>query len=433
MKKIKVGIVMLSAFLMFSPITLAEESAVTEVIEENTSTIMTLEEAIDYALEHNSSIIDVARTEEDQEDAYDDAKRTYQIWKNKLRFDGGYSFETAADFLDCWGHSYELAELQYESFLASKESAERTIAYNVMNLAYAIDEINKSIPLLEKTIEKQENDVEIAEVKVSLNMITQNDLDTAKSTLKSTKLQLESLKSTLTSLEINLKSLMGFDILEKLEITLPEYELKHLEVEDLKETIENSLETNSSAIMANIAFKQKEQQYLLATQTHFLETKEAIKDAKELFSDAEIRLNNSINSVKENLLLLYQEVKRNETETLLAKEDYEQLQRQYKQMEVMYELDMITKNDFNAFEIALMNAQNTYEKALHQNSLLNKRWEIALAVGDVVSEAGQQMQQQLLQQQQAMQQQKAAQQQMQQLQQLQEMLQMLPMLQAPQQ
>jgi len=394
---------------------------------------MTLEEAIGYALEHNASIIDVARLEEDQEDIYDDAKKTYQSWKNKLKFGGGYSFETAADFLDCWGHSYELAELQYESFLASKESAEKTVAYNVMNLAYTIDEINKTIPLLEKTVEKQENDVRIAEVKVGLNMITQNDLDSAKATLGSTKLQLDSVKSTLTSLEISLKSLMGFDILQDLEITLPEYEFKVLEVENLAETIDNSLGTNSSAILANITYKQKEQQYILATETYFLETREAIKDAKKSFSDAESRLNNSVNSVKQNLLLLYQEVKRNEQETILAKEDYEQLQRQNKQMEVMYELDMITKHDFDAFQIALMNAENAYEKALHKNSLLNERWEIALAVGDVVSEAGQQQQQQALQQQQAMQQQKAMQQQMQQLQQKQEVLQALQMLQMPQQ
>jgi len=296
-----------------------------------------------------------------------------------------------------------------------------------------MDEINKTIPLLEKTVEKQENDVRIAEVKVGLNMITQNDLDSAKATLGSTKLQLDSVKSTLTSLEISLKSLMGFDILQDLEITLPEYEFKVLEVENLAETIDNSLGTNSSAILANITYKQKEQQYILATETYFLETREAIKDAKKSFSDAESRLNNSVNSVKQNLLLLYQEVKRNEQETILAKEDYEQLQRQNKQMEVMYELDMITKHDFDAFQIALMNAENAYEKALHKNSLLNERWEIALAVGDVVSEAGQQQQQQQLQQQQAMQQQKAMQQQMQQLQQKQEVLQALQMLQMPQQ
>jgi len=431
MRKTKVAVVALSAFLLLSPVTLAKESTMTEIVEENVGSVMTLEEAINYALENNASIIDVARTQKDQKDTYDEAKKTYQKWKNQLKFGGGYSFETPADFLNCWGYSFEMAELQYESFLSSKEGAEKTVAYNVMKLAYTIDELNKSILLLEKTIEKQENDVKIAEVKVSLNMITQNDLDTARSTLASTKLQLSSLKSTLTSLEISLKSLMGYDVLKELEIKLPEHEFKILEVENLAETIENSLETNSSAIMANIMFKQKEQQYLLATKTHFLETREAIKDAKEAFSDAESRLNNSVNSVKQNLLLLYQEVKTNENETILAKADYEQLQRQYKQMEVMYELDMITKHDFDAFEIALMNAQNTYETAMHKNSLLNERWTIALAVGDVVSEAGQQQLQQQQAMQQQLQQQQAAQQQMQQLQQLQEMLQMLPMLQTP--
>ena len=103
---------------------------------------MVINKVINYALEHNSSIIDVARTEEDQEDAYDEAKRTYQNWKNKLRFDGGYSFETAADFLDCWGHSYELAELQYESFLASKESAESVTMEGTTGYQHAVKTLN---------------------------------------------------------------------------------------------------------------------------------------------------------------------------------------------------------------------------------------------------------------------------------------------------
>lgn len=388
MRKFKIGIAVIGVFLLFSPVTFAKENTATT--EEKASTVMTITEAVDYALEHNSNIIDVARLADDQEDIYDDAKTTYQNWKNKIRFDGGYSFETPADFLNCWGYGYELAELQYQSFLASKETAEKTVAYNVMKLAYTIDEVEKNIPLLEKTIQKQEDDVSIAEVKLNLNMITQNDLDSAKSSLTSTKLQLESLKTSLESLKISLKSLMGFDVLKELTITLPEYEFDILEVENLAETIENSLKTNASAISANIAFKQKEQNYLLATNTHFLETKEAIKDAKEVFGDAEIRLNNSINSVKENLLLLHQQVKTNERETILAKENFEQLNRKYDQMKVMYELDMITKNDFNAFEISVINAENTYQSALHENSLLNERWKIALTVGDVVGTSVQQ-------------------------------------------
>ena len=78
-------------------------------------------------------------------------------------------------------------------------------------------------------------------------------------------------------------------------------------------------------------------------------------------------------------------MKTNEKKTILAKEDFEQLNRKYDQMRVMYELGMITKHDFDAYEIAVMNAENTYETALHENRLLNERWKIAMTVGDVVA------------------------------------------------
>ena len=54
-------------------------------------------------------------------------------------------------------------------------------------------------------------------------------------------------------------------------------------------------------------------------------------------------------------------------------------------MTTMYDLNMLTKNDYESFKIAVLNAENTYKKALHENILLNKRWEIAMLVGDVVS------------------------------------------------
>jgi hypothetical protein len=197
---------------------------------------------------------------------------------------------------------------------------------------------------------------------------------------------------------------MGFDISKELVIILPEREINVLEVEKLDEVITNSLETNSAAIAAKISYKQKEINNIIATETSFM-LKDEKKDAKEEFVDAELRFNNSLNTIKDGLYSLYNSVKSSESSAILAKDEYDQLQIKYNQMKVMYELGMITPNDFNAFEISLLNAKNTYEAKLNENILLNKRWEIALAVGDAMSEVAQQQQQQ---QQQALQQQQQA-------------------------
>ena len=177
---------------------------------------------------------------------------------------------------------------------------------------------------------------------------------------------------------------MGFDVLKDLEIVLPENEFTVLEIEDINGAIENSLDTNSSVIDAKLEYKQKEINNVLAT-TLQLSTSDEIKKAKEAFSDAELRLNNSVNATKENLLILYRQIKNNENDVIIAKEEYEQLQQKYVQMQKMYELNMVTKNDYEAYQVALLNAENTYNTAIHNNILLNERWNIAMLVGDVVA------------------------------------------------
>ena len=157
-----------------------------------------------------------------------------------------------------------------------------------------------------------------------------------------------------------------------------------LEIEDINSEIINSLDTNTNVIDAKLEYKQKEMNNVLAT-TFLLDSEEAIKDAKKAFSDAELRLNNSINATKENLLILYRQIKTNENEVVLAREDYEQLQQKYVQMQKMYELNMVTRNDYEAYQVALLNAENTYNSAIHKNILLNERWNIAMLVGDVVA------------------------------------------------
>lgn len=369
-----------SIMLMINNFSFAKEI----VKEEELNPVMTIEEAVEYALKHNPNVVDIERKAKDQKEVYDDAKDTYRSWQYKLK-SGGYSFETPQEYFDCYGHSLELADLAYKSFLAGKGTAEETVSYNVKKLVYSIDELEKNIELLEKTVVKQENDVKIAKVKNSLNMITILDVTSAQITLSSTKLQLESLKTTLKSLHVNLKNLMGYDINKELTVTIPEQEMVILDVEDLAGTIEKSLETNGDAVTAKISYKQKEMNNILAVETKWLETSEERRDAKKEFSDAEARLNNSLNYIKENLYSLYNQVKTNEESVIIKKQEYDQLKIKYNQMKVMSELGMVTKHDFNSYEIALINTRNTYEAELHKNILLNERWNIAILVGDVIA------------------------------------------------
>ena len=366
---------LLMAFVLFSTCCFADETK--EQVE------MTLEEAIDYALKNNSTIIDIEKNVKDQEELLDDARMDYFKWKNKIRR-GSYSFENETEYLTCFGYMYELSKLQHDKFLANRNGAKLQVEYSVKNMIYSIFDTKDAISLLEKSIKKQENDVEIAEVKYKLNMITENELSNTKSTLETTKLNLKNAKEGLKSLEISLKQVMGFDVNEELLLKRPEYSMDELIVEDLSKTIEDSMATNSSIISAKIQYKQKENNYILATKTSFM-LKDEKKDAKDNYKDAEFRLNNEINSVKENLSILYNQVKDKEKEINIAKDELDRAKNQFEQAKVMYEVGLISKNSYLGYEIAVINSENTYNSKVKDGILLKDRFNIAISVGDIIA------------------------------------------------
>ena len=363
-------------FCLLCSVCIAEEVTTTQ------GNYMTMEQAVDYALKHNSTIVDLEKTVKDQKELYDDAKDEYRKWKNKVR-SGGYSFEDENEYLTCWGYMMKISELQYNSFLSGREGAKQKIEYSVKNMIYSIFELEDNIELLNKSILKQENDVQIAEVKFSLNMITKNDLGSVKSTLETSRLQLESIKKSLETLKISLKQIMGFNVTEELLIKRPEYVERELTVEDLEKTIEDSLETNNSVLSAKLKYQQKENQYILATKTSFM-LRDDKKKAKDDYSDAEFRLNNDINYIKENLRILYNQVKDKESEVKIAKEELNRARTQYEQAKVMFKVGLISKNSYLGSELSVMNAENSYKSKVKETTLLNDRFNIAIKVGDVV-------------------------------------------------
>ena len=372
----KILCLVISCCLIFSNTLALEENTDNEVN-------MTIDEAIEFAVKNNSSLIDLRKSDKDQKDLYEDAKKEYRNWQEQIRRNGGYAFENTNEYLTCWGYNLELAKLQYDSFLSNEKGAEYKIRYSVKSLIYNIFELQNNISLLEETIKKQENDLDIAKVKYKFNMITENEVDTAKNTLESTKLQLESLNKTIDSLSISLKKLMGYDINKELNIEMFLDENEEMEIDDLEEVIEESLANNISVLSSKIQYKQKENQYILATKTSFL-TREEKKDAKDNYSDAEFRLNNEISSIKENLKLLYWKVKDKESELKIAQDELKIAKRQFSQAKIMYKIGLISKNTFLTYGLNFVNSENSYKTKLKEENLLKDRWNIAIIVGDII-------------------------------------------------
>jgi len=153
MKLKRIGTLLLCFMMILNNFCLAEEAVVN--VEESNKVFMSLDEAVEYALKNNATLVDTDFDDllEDQKDLYNDAKITYFNWKNRIK-NGGFAYDMPSDYLDRYGHSLEVAELSYNAFLSTKGGTEETIGYSVKKIAYSIDELKNGIELLEKTILK---------------------------------------------------------------------------------------------------------------------------------------------------------------------------------------------------------------------------------------------------------------------------------------
>ena len=127
---------------------------------------LTLDEAINLAIENSSSLIALNAEQKQQESDYKKVVKETKIWQNKR----SYAFETADQYFFYTGDKLEEAQLKYDLYLKSIENAKNNAEYSLISTLYNLELAEKNIALLEKNVEILETQKLVHELKLKLKM-----------------------------------------------------------------------------------------------------------------------------------------------------------------------------------------------------------------------------------------------------------------------
>lgn len=344
---------------------------------------ITLDEAINLAIENDSSIIMLNAEKRQQEREYNDIKKDTRIWQNKQ----GYSFQTADEYFLYTGDALKEAQLKYDVYLKSIENAKNKIEYNLLSSLYNLQLAEKNIALLEKNVEILEKQKLVHELKYKLNMISQVDLDNFILNYNETKNTLENAKNQYNLGKENIKIMLGQT--EEVTVILPESEVKELIIEDIDKFISENINNNKNILELNYNYKKLENQHIMMKKSLYTDEYEMMIDninlQKKVVEDNYKALGTQVKLLTSNMSTMYKSYYNNiKSSELDIKTKYNQLELSKANMKVIearYKEGYIAELDYQAAKLGVEQSEISYKKAVIDNILLNAEFERFIETG----------------------------------------------------
>lgn len=344
---------------------------------------ITLEEAVKLAIDNNSSVISLNAEKRQQESDYKSVKKDTQIWQNK----SGYSFETYEEYFLYTGDGLKAAQLKYDTYLKSVESAKDSAEYNLISTLYNLESAEKSISLLEKNVELLERQKLVHELKYKLNMITKLDLDNFLLSYNEMKNTLENSKLQYALGKENIKTMLGTT--EEINVILPKLEITELVIEDMEKYIDDNIVNNKNILELNYNYKALENQYIGMKKGLYSELVEAstpnIKLQIKVLGDNYNALGAQLNLATNNMRTLYKSSYNNiKTSELEVKNKLNKLEldkTNMKAIQTRYDAGYIAELDYKAAQLGVEQSEIDYQNAVIKNILLNMEFKMFSETG----------------------------------------------------
>lgn len=343
-------------------------------------TYMTLNETIEYAGEHNKTLIDLKDSCENIEDTYESVKtRTIKIQNipDKVNFS---SMEEYALFQ---GYTLEKTKYTYEELLKLKELTEQITYYNIEKLVLEVDETQKDIEYLKKTKQKLEKDFAIAKLMLKLKMANQNQVNQVQTAVKQMDSKIKLLSDILIIKKNAVKALIGIDRNVTLKISLDKKEFKAIGEIDIQEFKKQAGEKRQDAIILTNVLNSKKMDYELYDRYKKYIRFKDYTDKMDAYNKEKDRYENSINDIKQKVINAYEALITSEKDYNDALERYNNTAETHRINKIKYSMGMISLIDFMESELGLANAEIDVEKALNKNILVNRKFTVAYEIGDI--------------------------------------------------
>lgn len=296
-------IIAISLFFTIVSPSLAEDVLTSDSInEENTvatSIQLTLEEAIEIALE-DSSVIEQAKIElEKSEIEYDEGKLF--IKKNEDDYE-----EASAAYLEqitkneiINNLSWEIAQREYKDTIDEEIRKLEKKYFDVLHTQRNVKKYEENLKLAEELFDKTKREFQVG--KVTELEVTSSELNYEK-TLKG----LAEEQNELQSMKMELNIMLGFDVMEDIVLT-DELEVKVFEERDITEAINTALENDVDLLKAQLGYEEAKINMEVTERTYSEITFE-YREKEAKLKEAEEELESAKKTVEKNVREKYSAV-----------------------------------------------------------------------------------------------------------------------------
>lgn len=315
---------------------------------------LTVEMAIDEAIKYSR---DIKNLEENVEILEDTMREVHSYW------------EVASDYSTNHSLAVQLRQLtiNLSSFSDNQEKAKEKIAYNVKNIFYAIDTLEKSLDIYDKQLDLSKRNLVVYETMLNLGKISQVDYNNYKYEYDKLVSDRANVENQINSTFRTLNQLMGKDINQKYNIIVDDVDFVDMGKVDVSYEINKSLETNQTVKSAKDAYYIADYDIKSYVDGPNVSADRKEKEAKRnqaqrTLEDTKTSLKNQMTSLYENIIDSERVYKENESKLNLLNE-------QLKVKEVQFSLGKITQLELDSHKLSIESLKLTMESSAKNHQL----------------------------------------------------------------
>lgn len=350
-KRIVASLLILSLFLFAVPVIADVESDVL-MISQAKNMALTSHPEIKKQLE----AIELARINKNNaETSYEIAKANYTNNITRLR-----------EAVDAGKQAFNAAKYAYEDANTTLNNLKLKIEYDLENLYLSMLNFDNTIKIMEDNCAIQQKAVNIEQIKLTLGMSTQSQLNQQVQKLKDLKNQLQGLYDTRETQRYQMNRFIGRNADTALELAPVTFEPIYYTTEQAGE--EKAKEASLAIKQYNRTINDKiiEIDNKKETATDKVEKLEVeINQLEYLKSDVEYNIKIAVKNAHEKAYLAQESL-------VMNKSSFETAEVDYKNQQVQYELGLISKIALDASKLSYMQKKNGNEKAVYDYYLAQR-------------------------------------------------------------
>ncbi len=316
---------------------------------------LTLEDAINIALENNPNIEDAKLNLEQSKINYD--KENYSISKNKSKLE-----ENSIEYLEqvtkkevSNNLSWEIAQKEYKNIINEQTKKVEELYFDVLHA-------QENVTIKEETLKLVENFNEKIKKEFSVGIASQTDVTSSELDYEKAQKDLNIAKNMLEIVKMNLNSILGSNIINDVVLT-DELDYREFEEINITEVIGQALKNRVDVLKAQLSYEvAKVEMEIVASK--YPDIVFEYKEKEAILNEAEQNLENIKNIVQLDVTNKYLDFIEKEYSIKSIEKSIELLQKEFESITLKYNLGIVVLTDVQQAQIKLKSEKLLLVKAI---------------------------------------------------------------------